>query len=186
MIGKDATGKTKVLNGMEDIMNKKGCLGLLIEVFFLIVLMTVSSPSQAVQNKIPTVNILTWWGYLDYPEVVSDIEKKCNVKVSYDEYYSSSEFLRRERQENYDIVIFSGTIYDLVKANIGLKKSNLWRQSLNYNPIIRKHYLHSDFTPNVVYFLHSLTGFLWNPNVIDIYKNDSIFEIFKKAKSTHP
>ena len=131
----------------------------------------------------PTVNILTWWGYLDYPEIRQIIENKCQANISYDNYYSNTEFTRRwnTQEENYDIIIFSDTIYNSVKSEIARKDSDLWKLSNDYNPIIKKHYHDEKMPSNVVYFIHSLTVFLWNPALVQLNESDTIFSIFKKA-----
>ncbi len=132
----------------------------------------------------PTVNILTWWGYLDYPDMIQSAEKACHAKISFDEYYSNDEFLRRwqSQKDSYDIIIFSDTIYNIIKDKIPKFDSDkLWMNSLSYNPIVRKHYYRKKYPHNVVYFLQSLTGFVWNPAVINISEKDSIQDIFKKA-----
>ena len=66
------------------------------------------------------VNILTWWGYIDYPEIINAAEKRCHAKISFDQYYSNDEFLRRwrEQRDSYDIIIFSNTIYPGIKNEI--------------------------------------------------------------------
>jgi hypothetical protein len=138
---------------------------------------------SAKQNDLPIVNVLTWWGYLGYPEIREKVKNVCHADISYDEYYSNEEFLRRfdNRKQRYDILIFSYTVYNLIKNEIGLNSSNLWKQSLNYNPIIKKHYINSNFPPNIVYFQHSLTEFLWNPAKINLLPKDNISTIFNKA-----
>jgi hypothetical protein len=120
---------------------------------------------------------------LDYPEINNSIEKTCGVKLSYDEYYSNAEFLRRKNEQNYDIMIFSDTVYNLVKNDIKRNNINLSYIANSYNPTIKEKYIKERFPYNILYFTHALTGFLWNPNIINISSNDSIFDIFKKAGS---
>ncbi len=129
------------------------------------------------------INMLTWWGYFDNPAVVKSIEKQCSVKVSFDDYYSNQEFLRRLNSSvsSYDIAIFSSTIYNLVKDKVSLKSSPLHLVTKNYLPAIRKYYVNGGYAPNVVFFNHSVSGFLWNPKVVNLTEKDSIAEIFKKA-----
>lgn len=145
--------------------------------------LTFLNPVNADTAKMPTVNVLTWWGYLDNPEVSNIVRSTCHANISYDEYYSNAEFLRRfsNQKQNYDIIIFSNTIYNIIRNQIKLDNSSLWRQSDGYNKTIRAHYLSSKYPPNIVYFEHSLTGFLWNPELIHIASNDSIADIFHKA-----
>lgn len=133
----------------------------------------------------PWVNILSWWGYLEHPEMIRDVEKTCNVRLSHDTYYSNTEFLRRwhESKHTYDIVIFSDTLYKTVEDDIKLPAGTLKGQSLHYHPVIKKKYLSRHYPPNVAYFLHSLTGFLWNPKVVMLSQQDTINSIFSKAKT---
>lgn len=138
-----------------------------------------------IQSYAKDVNVLSWWGYLDSPEVIKELKNKCNANLSVDTYYTNNEFLRRvsSNKINYDIIIFSQTIYDLIKNQIPKNNINLTKFSNKFHPIIRKEYLASHFPPNVIYFMHSLSGFLWNPSVINLNKNDTIEEIFKKANN---
>jgi spermidine/putrescine-binding protein len=135
------------------------------------------------KQSLPTVNVLTWWGYLGHPEIRKKVQDVCHVDISSDEYYSNEEFLRRFKagKQEYDIIIFSYTVYNLIKNEITLTHSDLWKQSNNYNPVIKKHYIEDNLPPNIVYFEHSLTGFLWNPKKINLTPTDSISAIFHKA-----
>ncbi|OGT05868.1 MAG: hypothetical protein A2103_05585 [Gammaproteobacteria bacterium GWF2_41_13] len=129
-----------------------------------------------------TVNILTWWGYL-LPENIAAAENTCHTKISFDEYYSDSEFLRRweEQKQNYDMAIFSDVVFNSIKSDISMSDSSLWEITKQYNPIIRNHYQQYHFPKNIVFFTEALTGFIWNPAVVQLDKNDSIDTIFKKA-----
>jgi len=158
--------------------------------FFLFVSLLLNTCLAAAPNSNgrPTINILTWWGYLNGSDIVKLAEKECGVTISFDEYYSNDEFLRRweSQRENYDVLIFSGTIYNVVQDRLPhYKSSTLWRQSLGYNKIIRQHYNKAHYPHNVVYFLHSLTGFLWNPKNILLTDQDSVASIFKKARNNY-
>ena len=146
---------------------------------FLIAL--TSSNSYASQDG--SVNVITWWGYLDSPAVAQEVKDKCSVNLSHDTYYTNNEFLRRvsTNKTRYDIIIFSQTIYDLVKNQIPKNNVNLTAISEKFNPIIRSQYRHGNFPHNVIYFMHSLSGFLWNPKVINLSSQDTVEDIFKKA-----
>lgn len=130
-----------------------------------------------------SVNALSWWGYLDSPAVAQEVKNKCNVNLSHDTYYTNNEFLRRvnTNKTHYDIIIFSHTMYDLIKNQIPKNKVNLAAFAENFNPIIKKQYQQRNFPHNVIYFMHSLSGFLWNPNVISLSEQDSVEDIFRKA-----
>src|SRR3990167_6279497 len=133
----------------------------------------------------PTVNILTWSEYLDEPSTAQLVEDKCAATLSYDSYTSNDDMLRRWNASSgkYDVLIFSDTIYNEMKDKIILKNSDIWRKSKDYNPVIRKKYNENHFPHNIAYFFHALTGFIWNPAVINLTKNDTVQTAFKKAKN---
>lgn len=133
----------------------------------------------------PTVNVLTWSEYLDEPSTAKLVSDKCGATLSYDSYTSNDDMLRRWNANTgkYDVLIFSNTIYNEIKDQIVLKNSELWKKSNDYNPIIRKKYKDNHYPHNVAYFFHALTGFIWNPDVINLTKNDTVLTAFKKAKN---
>lgn len=157
--------------------------------FLLLLLasMAFSKPTQYHhKSQKPYVNILTWWGYLDdAPNQLKKIEDKCHVNISYDNYYSNNQFIDRFQNSgvNYDIIIFSQTVLDAIKKKINLPGSHLYKISKKYSPIIRNHYKKENLPHNVVYFTLSLTGFLYNPNIIHLNKNDSVKEVFDKSNN---
>jgi hypothetical protein len=126
---------------------------------------------------------LTWWGYLDDLNTPKLIDQKCGAILSYDNYTSNDDMIRRWQlnQNKYDVLIFSVTIYNAIKNQIILNKSSLWKVSKDYNPAIQKKYISSHLPHNIAYFSHALTGFLWNPAVIQLTKNDTVQTSFKKA-----
>lgn len=130
-----------------------------------------------------TVNILTWYGYLDLPGEAAVVEQRCNVNLSYDEFYSNVEFINRfsKNRKNYDIIIFSDTVYNQIAKDIDLPNSTLYKVSSNYNSVVKAHYLNNHFNNNVSYFMLSLTGFLWNPQVSNFKENESVFNFFQQA-----
>ena len=71
-------------------------------------------------GKKDTINILSWVNYLSLDGASQLIEQKCNVRISYDNYYSNDEFLRRWHKTNqkYDVIIFSETIYPMIKKQV--------------------------------------------------------------------
>lgn len=152
---------------------------------FLLLLAIFVIPINALAKLSPQpVNILTWWGYLDQtPNEIQKIEKKCNAHISYDTYYSNDEFLDRFKKHDarYDVIIFSQTILNSVKNKIALPNSKLYLQANGYENTIRKEYFSEKLPHNIVYFVLSMTGFLYNPSVIDITPSESIDTIFKKA-----
>lgn len=153
-------------------------------VLVLSVTLIISNLTYAKQTK-PVVNVLTWWGYLDKPWIKNTVEKACKVTLSIDEFYSNTEFLRRWREGNnrYDAIIFSDTTYPIIKQDIDSKYGDLREQTKQYNKHIRARYLKVGYPKNVVYFVQSVMGFVWNPSVVTLTSQDTIFSIFKKAKS---
>lgn len=157
----------------------------LIKVFLLVLLLSGSITAFSSHEKQP-INILTWWGYIDGSSpIIKSIENECNVEISYDEYYSNDEFFQRvfQTDTSYDIIIFSQTVLNSVKDRLGRKNSNLHDVSQKYYPLIKDKYLKSNIPNNMVYFAISLTGFLYNPEVIKIQKNYSLEKIFNDAKN---
>ncbi len=134
-----------------------------------------------------TVNILTRRLYLRSPEIISAVKNECGVEISYDEYYSCYECLRRSATVadfyHYDIVIFPNNIYTLIKSKIKLGKSDLSKVVHEYSEDVRKHYVAGHYPHNVVYFALSLSGFVWDSAVIQLSTGDSIVEMFEKAKN---
>lgn len=134
-------------------------------------------------NATEPVNIISWWSYIN-PEIKSEIEDKCDVQISVDEYYSNPEFLRRVKRQNHDIAIYSDTVYrtfiDAVSTATRDISSGLVNQ---YIEPLQEEYYRSNYLTNTVYYQFSLTGFLWNPNIITLNKKDSIKQIFAKAET---
>lgn len=133
-----------------------------------------------------TVNILGWYG-IQSPEVTSAIRDECGVEVSFDEYYSEGECLKRistvEDGYLYDVVIFPSDIYELIKKKIKLTRSDLNKVVKYYSHNFRDHYLSCNYPSNVVYFSICFVGFIWNPLLLELSPTDSIYSIFKKAKN---
>lgn len=133
----------------------------------------------------PTVNIFQWWGYISSTDpYVKKIENECHAKISYDQYYSNNQFLRRMHNPmyQYDIIIFSDTIYKAIEKQIANNSSRLYKLSEGYYPLIKEHYAKSGLAHNVVYFVQSLSGFLYNPKNIQLSPSDDIYDMFRKAK----
>lgn len=131
------------------------------------------------------VNILSWWGYLDDPQIAKIVDDKCKVSMSHDIYYTNNEFLRRvsTNKNRYDLIIFSQAMYEQIKNQLPNSKINLSIFAKSFNPIIEKEYNSQNFPKNVIFFMHSLSGFLWNPAVIHLSSKDDINQIFKKANN---
>lgn len=139
----------------------------------------------AASAQAKVINVLTWWGYLSDKKIVDAVESTCNVKLSVDEYYSNPDFLRRLNNQNstYDLLIFSNTVYGLVKDQIkdkGIPLSGLVDQ---YDPLIRKKFRNSKKPKNIGLFVLSYSGFLWNTKQIQLNETDKIENIFDKAKN---
>lgn len=156
-------------------------LNYFLAVFYLTGITLVSFDCYA--NKEPSVNVISWWGYLNSPSIAREVKQQCGVNLSFDTYYTNDEFLRRvaTNKERYDIIIFSNTIYKLIKNQIPESHVNLSVFSKDFNPTIKNEYLRRHYPNNVIFFMHSLSGFLWNPKVIELKKEDEIKTIYKKA-----
>jgi hypothetical protein len=151
----------------------------------LITLGTLNATSYA--DSLPKVNATAFWGFLDNPKITQIIENKCNVKFSHDAYYTNSEFLNtfNKHKNDYDVMIFSNLIYGSVKNQLPKFNSDLWQASNNYYPYFKNYYLTHGYAHNVAFFTHAMVGFLYNPQVINITQDQSIFDIFKNAKDNY-
>ncbi|KAB8033568.1 hypothetical protein [Fluviispira multicolorata] len=126
------------------------------------------------------VTIFTWWGYLDN-EVKLSLEKECKTTVSYDEYYSNDEFLRRFYKQNYSIAIFSNVVYDFLPERIKGSGTSFKDIKRNYNSKLLKSFNDKKFPDNIGIFAISSSGFLYDPEKILIDKEDDLKTIFSKA-----
>jgi hypothetical protein len=154
-----------------------------VTLYFILLLLSLPS-SYADETFSGQVNILAWFGYIsDDDQYIKAIEKECNTKIFYDQYYSGDEFLDRFQQnrEDYNIIIFPETIFKLISADISNKNSDLYQNARHYNPIIYNHYTHQKFPHNVVFFNHALMGFLYNKSVINLTEGDTIYSMLHKA-----
>jgi hypothetical protein len=151
----------------------------------LISWLLVSSFINSVEAAMPTVNILSWFGYLRSPQINKLVQDQCHVTLSVDEYYSNDEFLRRWKSDknNYDLIVFANLLYKTIEDEITLKYSDLSQVSQNYHPVIKQHYIDGHYANNVVYFSHSIMGFLWNPSLIHLSEQDDMYSVFAKAKN---
>ncbi|MCD6047069.1 MAG: hypothetical protein K0S08_716 [Gammaproteobacteria bacterium] len=160
---------------------------LLLFLFLSISSLVNISYSQTIAHKAgddETVNILTWWGYLDKPWVPPYIKQQCGVNVSFDEYYTNEEFERRwsTNKNNYDIVIFEDTFYNSMAHDLQGKGTDLSKIANNYYPSIKKRYFSKKYGKNILYFFQATTGFIWNPKTINLLPGENIEKIFNDAR----
>jgi hypothetical protein len=128
-----------------------------------------------------TVRVLTWFGYIKTESAaLKDIEKKCNAKISVDEFYSNSEFLDRVKDKaklgtKYGVLIYSNTIADAVDdilRNSG--GESLGELISGYDANVRAHFKKENHPHNAAVFQLSLTGFLFDRNNIEISPQNSL------------
>ncbi len=127
------------------------------------------------------VNIMSWWGYLS-AESVKSVEKNCNVDLYVDEYYSSSEFLRRwdENPKSHDLIIFSNTIFNAVKGKLNKDKiPNL--VSTPYHPLVAEKVKDLGFGGNTRLLTLAFTGFMWNKKNMNISEGLSLESMLNQA-----
>lgn len=132
-----------------------------------------------------TINVLTWFDYMDdNSPIVKKIERQCQVNISHDGYYSNNEFLQRFQGSGvkyYDVIVYSDTISNIVNSRINLPDSTLYKVANAYHPIIREHYFSEKYPHNVLYYVHSFSGFLYNPAVIRLTPQESLMSMFQEA-----
>jgi spermidine/putrescine-binding protein len=134
-----------------------------------------------------SVRVLSWWGYIDpkSPETI-EVEKKCNTRISVDEFYSNAEFLDRisgqDKNPTYDILIFSDTIIKSSQTKfIESLKTKINRSSKEYNSDVNNFYQNRNYNPSTAVFQISLTGFLVNKEKVSISSKSKLKEFFSKS-----
>lgn len=154
-----------------------------VQIFFCVLFLISISTLQAQENTTDNnINIISWWGYLE-EDMMKPIEKACQTSISFDEYYTNTEFLRRIKSGHYDLAIYSGAVYDTMKDVITLENFDIGSNaSLHYQPQFKKTYEDLNYEKNTFFFAFSLTGFLWKKDQITLLPSDSIESIFEKAK----
>ena len=134
----------------------------------------------------PSVNILSWWDYINSEEIIKLVENKCNVDVSIDEFYSNDEFSRRVRKSDYDVIVHSEAAYSSVKDLIVKSDSSFAKEHVeNYHPLIKKRYDDSEFKYNTAYLAMYLTVLLWDKDQITIEGHDDIKDILYKSREKY-
>jgi hypothetical protein len=149
----------------------------------IILIILIFNTANTFANE--AVNVLSWWGYLSDKSQLAKIEQKCGTKISVDEYYSNSEFIRRWNNSNvkYEVLLYSNTVHNFIKDQVANKGKDISQILDDYNPNIKKKYLSRNYSNNTALFVLSFTGFLWNKKSIQINKKQTISDIFKISKN---
>ena len=134
------------------------------------------------QNAFSSVNIISWWNYLD-KNTIFELQNKCKTSISIDEYYSIDEFLRRFQKQKYSIIIFPGGVYNLISDKIRGTGISFQKIKGNYHSNILSSFNEQKFSSNVGIFALSITGFLYDPMKIKITKDQDLKSILKNARN---
>ncbi|WP_440993533.1 hypothetical protein [Cysteiniphilum litorale] len=139
------------------------------------------SLSYANSDKVKTINVLSWFGYLSDPRISQEVIKQCGVNLSVDEYVSNENFidLFNKNENRYDLVVFSNLMLNSVRSRVENNNSTLYKVAENYYPTIRDYYFSHNYPKNVVFFSHAIMGFMFNPNLIKLSATENLFSIFK-------
>ena len=164
------------------LMNK---LKLIATLCSSIIAVSFNMAHSAGASEKPNVNATAFFGFLDDPKITEIIDKKCNVNFSHDSYPSNAEFLHtfNTNADDYDVMIFSNLIYGSIKDRLPKFNSNLSSVSNNYYPYFKDYFKTHGYTQNTAFFTHAMVGFLYNPKLIKVSPDDTIFDLFKKAKN---
>lgn len=134
-----------------------------------------------VQENSMAVNIISWWGYFN-KEIISELERECACKVSYDEFYSIDEFLRRFQEQEYSIAIFPQSTYNFVSHKIAQKGANISHIKKTYAPNVLSSDFAKNLPDNVGIFAIEAAGFLYHTEKLNIDPSKSLEEIFTQLK----
>nr|BFD30838.1 hypothetical protein GTC16762_04560 [Pigmentibacter ruber] len=106
-----------------------------------------------------SVNIISWWGYLDQ-DLKESITKKCKTEINIDEYFSTEEFLRRTKNGNYSILIYSMDAYNLISNKIvRIENSNILK---NYHKNVRSSFSRNKMSKYSNIYALGTSGYLYN------------------------
>ena len=151
------------------------------EACLIFILLIISISSFAKDDT--KVNIISWWGYISKEDKI-DIKKFCKADISVDEYFSSSEFLRRwdNKSNQYDITIHSNTIYNSVKNRLP-KTHKVISVEYKYHPVIQRKLPYLELKSNTRLLTLGFTGFLWNKESFKISPKQSLKEMLDLANN---
>jgi len=135
-----------------------------------------------------SVRLLSWWGYIDTKSpTVRAIEEKCRTKLSVDEFYSTTEFLERVREQNkaakkYDVLIFSDTVYGAAETSfVRNLKTKLGNKTKSYVSPVRIFFEGRKYNQSTLIFQISLSGFLLNKNLLKVEKTARLTDFVEKS-----
>ncbi|KTD32184.1 spermidine/putrescine-binding periplasmic protein precursor potD (SPBP) [Legionella nautarum] len=134
------------------------------------------------------VNVIAFYGFLEDQRIKNAVESQCNVNFSHDSYYTNAEFLHTfyKQRNYYDVMIFSNMVYGSIKNQLpNIENSNLWKSSNDYYPYFKNYYRTKNYTKNTAFFTHSIVGFMYNPELINITPDQKMSDIFKSAKENN-
>lgn len=114
-----------------------------------------------------TLNVLSWWGYVNNSTLQNLVQETCDVNLSIDSYYTDNEFIERIllNQESYDIAIFSNILTKLVSAKLALTQSPLQNTVNHYLPAIQDHLAKVKNPKNFYIYGLTISGILINKNI---------------------
>jgi hypothetical protein len=108
------------------------------------------------------VSILTWWGYLDTPEI-KQLSNACQVNIQLTEIYSSEQFIQSfKEQRPYDISIYPADLYPNYKQAFPELGKTITQITKEYHPKIKAQYNQQAFSEDTLYFQHAVMLFLSN------------------------
>ncbi len=149
---------------------------------FLIKVVLMSLTLTTYQKNAFAVNILSWWGYFN-SVIVSELEQRCGAKISYDEFYSIDEFLKRFHEQEYSIVIFPQSTYNLVAQKVANKGTDISDIRKKYAEGVSNSGFAKNLPKNVGIFAIEAAGFLYNSEKLTIGPELPLEVIFQKLKN---
>ncbi len=120
--------------------------------------------AQMAYAALPTVKLLTWWGYFDNKELKQYVEDKCHIDLQIQNYRDDIDFTRLFNQKKFNVVIFESTKLPVIKHRLSMASNNqLSKLTQTYPKFVHEKLPEQTKSKNIAFFVLSDIVFLYNP-----------------------
>ncbi|MEY8766791.1 MULTISPECIES: hypothetical protein [Francisella] len=133
-----------------------------------------------------SVRLLSWWDEPLYDYMFSTIKHSCDVDLAYQGYVESNQFISLlESGKHWDIVVFEGTLFNMVKKNLSRDDIDINTDlKAKYPEFIRRELREnlgdSLKYSNLTFFTINNLVILYDPKVLNISKDTDIKSIINQ------
>ncbi|AJI46738.1 hypothetical protein IB633_03780 [Francisella philomiragia] len=136
-----------------------------------LILLSVIFSFQIAQSN-DTVNLLMWWDKPLSLYLEKEVKTRCQVDLAYQGYVASDQFLYDFQIEDWDIIVFESTIFDLVKDKLLEKNINIKNNLMKEYPLFIRNQLNKQLGSSERDY-NNLTFFSIN-NIVIVYDSKKI------------